>query len=643
MTTSIPKYVQNKDVWPLLVKPGWANGGNISGGGISSGVTVPVQIDLTGGRIINSSVGSVNDPGDVANKHYVDSTISSDATSKLEFAQYKANTDLTISKLVDKTDDLIENADVEWNSVLNKPAWTGDFEDGDNKTIKVNNELQLGGNRIMGLTKPLTDDLYKSQATNREYVDDEIDDAIGDVKKYIDEEDDKLMTEIIKVSKRRIDYDEIDNAPEHIKFMRYDATGDKIQMLKGFDMSGSHINNVNQPTEPHHAVRKSYVDDKMAEVVDKTVYAADIAKYSTTAQTKTMIDTQIRDPDGYWGEVKDAIDGAKDTVTWSTVTGVASGAPKWVGLIEDEPGVNAAGDNITFIQIKGNMDMAGGRIMNVAEPSAPDDAVPKSYLDSTLANYTPTGGGGVVDGVTEAALDAKLEAERVITDSDIQAVGTRVDILNISMGDAAKTTYVDTNFVKNNSFDTRLKPTTDTIKTINMDLGLINANAYYNRLAPRILNVMWQFKKISGPLVNAYEIEIDLQGNILANFNYVLSNPDIRYRIDEILLVNDVRTGKVKNIIPLTKAVMPAFDTNWLSSKLFTVDVGTLASSTAPLVLTIFPSATVKHADNLTIPWDPNSPDLQTSVISIETIQVGTGAGYNNIELVKFDSNISIV
>jgi len=155
--------------------------------------------------------------------------------------------------------------------------------------------------------------------------------------------------------------------------MRIDAFGD-VTISGDLDMSGNFVTNVAYPTSDSDAATREYVDDEIAD-----------GDYDWTV---TMGDDM-----------------------YSSVSG-------FVGVGTPTPGarLDVNGDVI----VRDTLDMSSKRIVNVANPVNPQDAVTKSYADSVSG--TALGGSGTAKYIPKFTASATL-GNSVIYESDPGNVG----------------------------------------------------------------------------------------------------------------------------------------------------------------------------------------------------------------------------
>ncbi len=409
MATSIPKYVQNKDVWNKLVKPDWV--GSFSGGGAN-----PVRLDLKNGKVFSAAdVASVPDaekPYVLVNKRYVDGELVYKA-GKAEFDALQNFTTTQIATLNTKVETV---PDIEWDEVVNKPVWTSDFEGGNNTHIVVGNSINMGDNVLYGLPKPLAGSEHRKQATNREYVDDSI--AASDVimNQAIEDKADAIMADLAPVleSLKYPEYDDVKNVPAHIQWMTWtDLPGQTdipIQMLMPLDMNQKEILNVPQPLSLDNAANKGYVDESVATRLAVTEFNQTITNYPTVAEMeKHVLDyTTNSSVTGFWTKIMDAIATSASATTW---TSVEKSGPAWLKTILTVPRSGIQGDLDTLTQIQGGLDMGGGRIQNLSDPLNDNDAVPYNFFKNALTNATKSYVDTEID-LKIDALDLRLSRER---------------------------------------------------------------------------------------------------------------------------------------------------------------------------------------------------------------------------------------
>lgn len=384
MATTIPKYVQNKDVWNKLVKPEWV--GSFSGGGVN-----PVRLDLKNGKVFSAAdVASIPDsekPYVLVNKRYVDGEL----VHKAGKAELDALQNFTTVQFATLGAQVNAVPDVEWDDVVDKPDWTSDFEGGDATHIMVGNSINMSDNIIYGLPKPLAGTEYRKQATNREYVDDSI--AASDVimNQAIEDKAEAIMSDLAPVLEnlKFPEYDNVKNVPAHIQWMTWTdlpgQTNIPIQMLMPLDMNHKEILNVPQPISLDNAANKGYVDESVATRLSIAEFDQTITNYPTSAEMeKHVIDyTTNTAVNGFWTKIVDAIAASAIASNWASVEKTG---PAWLKTVLTVPRSGVQGDLDTLTQIQGGLDMGGARIQNLSEPLNDNDAVPYNFFKNALTS-----------------------------------------------------------------------------------------------------------------------------------------------------------------------------------------------------------------------------------------------------------------
>lgn len=385
--------------------------------------------DLSKGHNINLGGGYVQQVGAIA-----------DATgSKTQLAASKAYVDAAVASVSDRFDDgLDENNEVKkgietrvgeleadlksldesvggistsvtWANIQEKPSYVDKFRYTSGADIDVLANLDFqGANQIIGLQNPGD----PAHAATKGYVDAEVatvrneltgeNGSLEDYKAQAVAEAstlvDGLRTELEKPDWTSIQnvpsevtqpfWDKIQDVPANVLAPEWTTvqgkpafisgirselgttveTGDTVVFQSHVDMQDFPIINVAAPSAAKDAARKDYVDGLVSNCAQQTYVDTELNKKYDILQANKAIDTKIEDERA---KIDLVLANKIESVAWSDVN--------------EKPGYDGAlsHDSLTnTLSLNGNLDMAQGKIVNLAPPEAGTDAVSLSYLQS---------------------------------------------------------------------------------------------------------------------------------------------------------------------------------------------------------------------------------------------------------------------
>lgn len=374
MATAIPKYIKSNQIWPMIAKPGWAQGASISGGGLGNPDATPMTLDLDGGYVHKSGPIDATTPDTtLVNKKYVKDSVVVKA-DKTELDSKLKVVDDKVTRL--ETEIRLENNGViKWSRMLEVPPALTTFSGGPAGII-MSASMDMKEHPVDNLPAPLNGTIGLRQATNRQYVDTNI----GVAETRVRTETNSAISSAINGLNPRLaeletpEWDDVKNKPGSIDFFQVVDEGTldaHIQLVGDININGKRLRGGTRPVGTTDLANKQYVDEQVNTKIGMTELNGALAVHQTDDDIMAIVDDFINDidTDGFWTKVETAISDHKPEVKWSELVDL----PEWNNHIAHDDG---------HVKISGGVDMDNARLMNLGAPQNPDDAVTLSYLNS---------------------------------------------------------------------------------------------------------------------------------------------------------------------------------------------------------------------------------------------------------------------
>lgn len=615
MATAIPKYIKSNQIWPMIAKPGWAQGSSISGGGLGNPDATPMTLDLDGGYVNSGGPIDTSTPDTtLVNKKYVKDVVALKA-DKVEVDNKVKVVDDKLVRL--ETELRLDNqGPVKWSRMLEVPQALTTFGGGPSG-ITMSASMDMKEHPVDNLPAPLSGPSGLRQATNRQYVDSNL--SMTEDKIRVDTNG-AISSAIAALEPRLVeletpDWDDVQNKPGSIDFFQVVDEGTldaHIQLVGDININGKRLRGGVRPVRSTDIANKQYVDEQINTKIGRTELDAALATHQTDDDIMVVVDDYVNniDPDGFWTKIDNAISDHKPVVKWADVEEL----PAWDDHIAYEDG---------HVKISGGIDMDNARLMNLGAPQDPDDAVTLSYLNSTTSS-------GIENFEFNATNDT-LIASKSVNLSGNTIKGLKTTILDPT--DSTKViTYVpalDEAVSKRHLTDMILTTATKAYvdseiesKVDKLDLRVTRERAA-QQMADRMSSFKWSLARNGDN--NEFTFIMDVIA--LSTLPYLnIERVAFRLKVEEIEVISGVRTGTLIKLMELTNVPLSALVSGAYKFT-YTLPLGTstppISSATAPLLLTVSPE----------LECEIDNEDARTLVYPTQ-FQVRRGSGINGITLI---------